>query len=102
MSHVGDRDTRARAIIERLGLEPHPERGYYRETYRASLAVNSAGSLSSCCAVAEGRDPLSSAAEAVLTAVAEPMSRAAAINRCRMKGLLICRGDHGCRNCNRT
>ena len=29
------------AIIERLGLEPHPERGYYRETYRASLAVQS-------------------------------------------------------------
>jgi len=42
MSHVNDRDTRANAIIERLGLQPHPERGYYCETYRASLAVNSA------------------------------------------------------------
>jgi predicted cupin superfamily sugar epimerase len=30
-----------RAIIERLGLEPHPERGYFRETYRASRAVDS-------------------------------------------------------------
>jgi uncharacterized protein len=30
------------AIIERLGLAPHPERGYYRETYRAPLAVQSA------------------------------------------------------------
>jgi predicted cupin superfamily sugar epimerase len=29
------------AIIERLGLTPHPERGYYRETYRASLPVQS-------------------------------------------------------------
>jgi predicted cupin superfamily sugar epimerase len=37
MSH-----TAADTIIERLGLEPHPERGYYRQTYRASLAVESA------------------------------------------------------------
>lgn len=28
-------------IIEKLGLEPHPERGYYRETYRASSTVES-------------------------------------------------------------
>lgn len=28
-------------IIERLGLEPHPERGYYRQTYKAPLAVES-------------------------------------------------------------
>ena len=42
MSHISDGDTRANAIIERLGLEPHPERGYYRQTYRASLRVNSA------------------------------------------------------------
>ena len=27
------------ALIEKLGLIPHPERGYYRETYRASTAV---------------------------------------------------------------
>jgi predicted cupin superfamily sugar epimerase len=33
--------SRAKAIIERLGLEPHPERGFYQETYRASLAVDS-------------------------------------------------------------
>lgn len=31
----------ANSIIQRLGLEPHPERGYYRQTYRASLAVGS-------------------------------------------------------------
>jgi predicted cupin superfamily sugar epimerase len=31
----------AQSIIERLGLEPHPERGYYRETYRASCSVRS-------------------------------------------------------------
>lgn len=42
MGHLDDRDTRANAIIERLGLEPHPERGYYRQTYRAALEVNSA------------------------------------------------------------
>jgi predicted cupin superfamily sugar epimerase len=29
------------AIIKKLGLEPHPERGYFRETYRASSAVQS-------------------------------------------------------------
>ena len=29
------------AIIEQLGLEPHPERGYYRETYRSSSDVHS-------------------------------------------------------------
>jgi predicted cupin superfamily sugar epimerase len=27
------------AIIEKLGLEPHPERGYYSETYRAWTEV---------------------------------------------------------------
>jgi predicted cupin superfamily sugar epimerase len=41
MSHDG-RVTQADTIIERLGLEPHPERGYYRQTYRSSLAVHSA------------------------------------------------------------
>lgn len=30
------------ALIEQLGLEPHPEGGYYRETYRASLNIDSA------------------------------------------------------------
>ena len=28
-------------IIDRLGLEPHPERGYYRETYRCASEVQS-------------------------------------------------------------
>jgi hypothetical protein len=31
--------TRAREIIERLGLVPHPERGFYVETYRAPLEI---------------------------------------------------------------
>ena len=26
-------------IIRKLGLQPHPERGYYRETYRSTTAV---------------------------------------------------------------
>ena len=30
---------RAQDLIERLGLAPHPERGYYVETYRAPLVV---------------------------------------------------------------
>ena len=29
------------SIIDELGLVPHPERGYYRESYRASLDVQS-------------------------------------------------------------
>jgi predicted cupin superfamily sugar epimerase len=32
---------KADEIIKQLGLEPHPERGYYRQTYRASLDVHS-------------------------------------------------------------
>lgn len=32
----------ARAWIERLGLEPHPEGGYFRETYRSELAIDGA------------------------------------------------------------
>lgn len=31
---------RARELAERLGLAPHPERGWYRETYRAPLLVD--------------------------------------------------------------
>ena len=31
--------TRARELIELLGLQPHPERGHYVETYRAPLVV---------------------------------------------------------------
>jgi predicted cupin superfamily sugar epimerase len=30
---------RAQLLIDRLGLAPHPERGYYVETYRATLTV---------------------------------------------------------------
>jgi len=30
---------RARQLIDRLGLAPHPERGFYAETYRAPLVV---------------------------------------------------------------
>jgi len=30
---------RPQALIARLGLQPHPERGYYVETYRAPLTV---------------------------------------------------------------
>jgi predicted cupin superfamily sugar epimerase len=30
---------RARELIQRLGLAPHPERGYYVETYRAALKL---------------------------------------------------------------
>ena len=33
--------TTADDIIRTLGLEPHPERGYYRETYRSSSDVQS-------------------------------------------------------------
>ncbi len=32
----------ARAIVDALGLSPHPEGGYYRETFRAPLAVATA------------------------------------------------------------
>jgi predicted cupin superfamily sugar epimerase len=31
---------RARELIHRLGLAPHPERGYYVESYRAPLTVD--------------------------------------------------------------
>jgi len=31
----------ANILIKTLGLEPHPERGYFRETYRASTSVES-------------------------------------------------------------
>ena len=35
-------NTRARNLIETLGLIPHPERGFYAETYRATAPVFSA------------------------------------------------------------
>ena len=31
---------RAEELVDRLGLAAHPERGYYVETYRASLKIN--------------------------------------------------------------
>jgi predicted cupin superfamily sugar epimerase len=34
---------RARELITRLGLAPHPERGHYVETYRASLVIGGDG-----------------------------------------------------------
>jgi predicted cupin superfamily sugar epimerase len=34
--------SRTQAIIDRLELAPHPERGYYVETYRAAARVSSA------------------------------------------------------------
>jgi len=34
---------RAYELIERLGLAPHPERGFYAETYRAPLTVSAHG-----------------------------------------------------------
>jgi hypothetical protein len=34
---------RAHELIERLGLAPHPERGFYAETYRAPLTVGAHG-----------------------------------------------------------
>jgi predicted cupin superfamily sugar epimerase len=38
-SPVSNSSARANEIIERLRLQPHPERGYFRETYRASSSV---------------------------------------------------------------
>jgi len=38
-----DEPARAQELIARLGLAPHPERGYYVETYRSPLAVTGAG-----------------------------------------------------------
>ena len=42
MSDTARRALSADAIIERLALHPHPERGYYAETYRAPVDVESA------------------------------------------------------------
>jgi len=35
----GNRTRKARYWIEKLGLEPHPEGGYFRQTYKAELRV---------------------------------------------------------------
>jgi predicted cupin superfamily sugar epimerase len=40
---LAEEPERARALIAELGLAPHPERGYYVETYRAPLLVEGAG-----------------------------------------------------------
>jgi predicted cupin superfamily sugar epimerase len=34
--------SRAQEIIDKLGLAPHPERGYYLETYRAATSISTA------------------------------------------------------------
>lgn len=39
MEDLAKEPARARELIEQLQLLPHPERGYYVETYRASLSV---------------------------------------------------------------
>jgi uncharacterized protein len=39
MSHVHSSGLRPDGIVQQLGLEPHPERGYYKETYRAASPV---------------------------------------------------------------
>src|SRR6188474_409078 len=39
MGHANRPGLEPDAIIQQLGLEPHPERGYYRETYRAPASV---------------------------------------------------------------
>jgi uncharacterized protein len=33
-------DLTAEQIIDRLGLQPHPEGGYYRETYRSDESIS--------------------------------------------------------------
>jgi predicted cupin superfamily sugar epimerase len=43
MSDREEARARAEAIINRLGLVPHPERGFYAETYRAPARVRAAG-----------------------------------------------------------
>jgi predicted cupin superfamily sugar epimerase len=37
---MSDLDPEARAIVERLALLPHPEGGFYRETFRAPLRLD--------------------------------------------------------------
>jgi len=34
---------RAGELVDKLGLQPHPERGHYVETYRAAVSVTTAG-----------------------------------------------------------
>lgn len=36
-------DETAKQIVERFGLEPHPEGGYFREVYRSGLTVSHPG-----------------------------------------------------------
>jgi predicted cupin superfamily sugar epimerase len=40
MSHAHRPGLEPDAIIQQLGLEPHPERGHYKETYRATASVH--------------------------------------------------------------
>lgn len=45
----------AAALVTRLGLEPHPEGGYFRETYRAELVLEAppgfSGPRAACTAI---------------------------------------------------
>jgi predicted cupin superfamily sugar epimerase len=36
---VGDKQQTAEYWIEKLGLEPHPEGGYFRQTYRSGVVI---------------------------------------------------------------
>lgn len=53
-------DTAAQRLVQQFDLLPHPEGGYYRETYRSPMAVSvPAGSRSACTAIyylLEGND----------------------------------------------
>jgi len=41
----------AREWIERLGLQPHPEGGYFRETYRSPVRVGGGDARAVCTAI---------------------------------------------------
>jgi predicted cupin superfamily sugar epimerase len=43
MTGAAGLDPAVRALVERLGLQPHPEGGWYRETWRAAAVVRPPG-----------------------------------------------------------
>jgi uncharacterized protein len=45
------RSARAQALIEQLGLQPHPEGGWYREVFRSTLTVQPADARASRAAL---------------------------------------------------
>jgi predicted cupin superfamily sugar epimerase len=69
--YLAGEPARARELIEQLQLMPHPERGYYVETYRAPVSVHAqpAGG------VAQGGPRAASTAIYYLVTSAEPSSR---------------------------